>query len=51
VGWDLQYFATIEPDPKIKPGTGERNHRLGVAVSWSRDGGSRHQAVGSRVTL
>ena len=41
----------MDPDPKIKPGTGERNHRLGVVVSRSRDGGSRGQAAGSRVTL
>jgi hypothetical protein len=28
----------IGSDPKIKPGTGERNHQLGVVVSRSRDG-------------
>jgi hypothetical protein len=38
-------------DPKIKPGTGERYHRLGLGVSRSRDGESRGQAAGSRVTL
>jgi hypothetical protein len=37
-------------DPKIKPGMGERNHRLGLLDLSSRDGGSRGQAVGSRVT-
>ncbi len=38
-------------DPKIQSGTGERDHRLGVSVSRSRDGGSRGQATGLRVTL
>jgi TIR domain/AAA ATPase domain len=38
-------------DPKIKSGTGERNHRLGLIDLPSRDGESRGQAAGSRVTL
>ena len=51
--WSSGRCAVSEaaPDPKIKPGTGERNHRLGVAASRSRGGGSRGQAAGSRVTL
>jgi transposase len=36
--------------PKVKPGTSEPNHRLGLGVLRSRDGRSQGQA-GSRVTL
>jgi hypothetical protein len=41
----------LVPDPKIKSGTDERNHRLGLLNLLSRDGESRGQAAGSRVTL
>lgn len=37
-------------NPKVKPGTSEPNHRLGLGVLRSRDGRSRVKA-GSRVTL
>jgi len=40
-----------QPDPKIKPGTGERDHRLGLFDLSSRDGERCGQAAGSRVTL
>ena len=40
-----------DADPKIKSGTGERNHRLGLLNLLSRDGEARGQAAGSRVTL
>jgi pimeloyl-ACP methyl ester carboxylesterase len=54
--WSFLYRKIIPvladgTDPKIKSGTGERNHRLGLIDLPSRDGESRGQAAGSRVTL
>jgi hypothetical protein len=43
--------ALTASDTKTRPGTGERDHRLGMMLSRSRDGERRNQAAGSRVTL
>ncbi len=35
---ELRRLGPRGPDPKIKPGTGERDHRLGLLMSLSRCG-------------